>query len=227
MIIAKRIIGSMVYLGRGVVPEDFCWAWGQLIQYNNEYLLKTGDIIHQLRGNGSGQYLARNAIAATMLGDWVLMLDSDHTFDPDLIHRMLKLFQRNDLDVLTGLYQYKSHPHEFVVYKRQGNLNHHAAGFDMSPNKVMRIDYAGAGTLMIRRRVFEKIAAELKQRPFDLIGEYGEDFSFFERCRLLGIKCWVAPTIQTYHLRTEETTFDDYDPTQMNLINNINGESIQ
>jgi len=221
MIIQRQVVGSMVYLGRGFVPEPFCWCWGQLIQYNNEFLLGQGEIIHLMRGNGSGQHLTRNSVAAQMLGDWVLMLDSDHTFDPDLVHRMLRLFQRDNLDVLSALYQYKDYPYEFATYIYSGGYKH-LTGFDFKqPGQTVRVDCVGAGTLLVRRRVFERIAAELRQRPFDLIGEYGEDFSFFERCRMLGIKAYVAPGIQTYHLRTEETVVEDYDPSGMTKFKEV------
>ena len=56
---------------------------------------------------------------------------------------------------------------------------------------------------MIRRRVFERITNELHQKPFDPIGEWSEDFSFFVRLIQLGIKTYCAPDIETYHLMVQ------------------------
>ena len=39
MLIQSKTIGTVAYLGGlANVFEEFCWCWGQLIQFNNEYL---------------------------------------------------------------------------------------------------------------------------------------------------------------------------------------------
>lgn len=213
MIIGKKPIGTVAYVGRGFIHEPFMWSWTGLIQYANEFMLKPGEFIHWMRGHGSGQFLARNHCASMMLGEWLFMLDTDHTFDPDLLERMLYVFNRDDLDVLTGLYVYKDPPHESVVYLHDGRGYQHVWGFDYTtPRMTFQIDSAGAGCLLIRRRVFERIAAELREKPFNIIGDYGEDFSFFERLRKLGIKSYCCPSIQVKHLVQSEIGVEDFDP---------------
>ncbi len=66
---------------------------------------------------------------------------------------------------------------------------------------------------MIRRRVFERIAAEMKQKPFDPIGVWSEDFSFFVRLIQLGIKVYCAPDIETYHLMVQPISSEHADYT--------------
>ena len=223
MRIQKNVIGTICYLGRWALPEEFCWSWGQMIQYNNEFLLKRGEVIHLLRGNTSGQYLTRNFAAAMMQGEWLLMLDSDHSFDPDVVYRMLRIMNRDDLDVLSALYQYKEEPHEFVAYVREGQKYSHVSGFDFTiPNQAIQINSAGAGTLLIRRRAFEKIAAELGERPFDPIGEYGEDFSFFRRLEKVGMRGWLAPNIHTRHLTTKAIDLGDFDKDALTVSKSVN-----
>ena len=219
MIYEKKVLGSVAYVGAGTLREEFTWCWGGLIQYTNEFCLKPGEIVNWMRGNQSGQALCRNYLAATMAGDWLLMLDTDHTFEPDLLHRMLRVFNGNDLDVLSAVYTYKTFPYNPVIYgwseKRKGyehivDLKHYG------PGDCVQIGCAGAGTLLIRRRVFERIASEIGVEPFAPFGAYHtDDFSFFEKLRALGIKSWACPSIQTYHLRVTETSMEDYAESEM------------
>lgn len=230
MLIEKNIVGSVAYVGRNAVHESVLWSWVTFVQYCNEFLLQPGQIINWMRGNNSGQYMCRNYLATMMLGDWILMIDSDHTFDPDILHRMLRIFQNDDLDILTGLYQYKDPPYHLVLYKwieDVGQYRHIVKCEVGSPTQAFQIDCAGAGTLLVRRRVFEKIANELGEKPFDPIDQYGEDFSFFDRCRRLGIKAWCCPSIQSYHLRTQETRIEEYNPAAMHTLSRLQVPAIQ
>ena len=218
MLIEKRILGSVAYVGLGARPEAFLWSWGSMIQFTNEYMLRPGEIVHWMRGSQPNQIGARNYLAATMLGEWLLMLDTDHAFEPDLLYRMLQVFNAGDLDVLTGVYTYKTFPHRPVLYgyseKRDG-YEHIIDLKKYGPKDVIQIACAGAGTLLIRRRVLEQIAAT-NEKPFSHCGRYdGDDFNFFERIRLMGIKSWCCPAIQTYHLRESETSLDDYNESEM------------
>ena len=230
MLMQKRPIGTIAYVGRGSNAEDFTWAWSQLVQYTFEHLSMfcnpEKETIYVLRGSRSGQYFTRNWLAQAQLGDWVLMLDNDHTFEPDLLWRMLRVFNRPDfpIDVLCGLYQYRGSPYNPVLYhydeKVEGyvHITHQAT---TEPLQIGRIGAAGGGHLMVRRRVFDRIRDEMKQKPFNPYDPWGEDFAFFERLRVLGIPVWCCPDIQSYHLRVEETTMEDFDPRLVKALMDV------
>src|SRR5262245_49717955 len=110
--IGRKAIGTVGYLGGLMsVPEEFNWAWGQMIQYNSEYLAESNEYVHMARAKVSYHAAARNSLVDQMLGDWLLQLDTDHKFDPDMLARMLFQMDRHQVDVLTAVYVSKSYPH--------------------------------------------------------------------------------------------------------------------
>ncbi len=220
MLESKRIVGSVAYLGVGSNSESFTWCWGQMIQFCNEWMLAPGHQIAWERGNDNGQADTRNTIAQKFLGDWLVFIDSDHVFEPDLVSRMVSIANENDMDVLAGLYHKKYPPYAPVLYDWDGSRPPGMAyqyavlpgwkGQSAGVPVAYPVSAAGAGCLFIRRTVFDRIRKELNELPFEprqVPGmphkTYSEDFSFFERCRLLTPKVqpYCVPALQAQHLR--------------------------
>ena len=191
-------------------------SWTQFLQYNEKYLpgifyFATGTSFHAT---------ARNQIVDEMKGDWVLMLDTDQTFAPDLLHRMLIRMEKDDLDVLTGMYQFKKPPHSPVLFKWKDGATerlqeYQAHAYDQF--SYFPVECAGAGCLLIRDRVFTRILSELKENPFDIIPPLGEDFSFFKRLQKLGIEAWCDPAISVEHLRWHGVTKNEWQKPRRTL----------
>jgi GT2 family glycosyltransferase len=76
---------------------------------------------------------------------------------------------------------------------------------------------SGAGSLLVRRRVFNRIRTELKENPFDILPPWSEDFSFFRRLHKIGIKMHCCPAIESYHLTVRSITSADRDLTGLSL----------
>ncbi|MEM3040421.1 MAG: glycosyltransferase [Nitrososphaerota archaeon] len=217
MIYANKPIGTIGYLG-GImaVPEAFAWSWGQLIQYNTEYLCRPGEYVHYVRSKISLHDVARNSLVDQMLGDWLLMLDTDHSFDPDLASRMLNRLEQYDIDVLVGAYTSKSPPYVPILYVWSDDVGFQHIG-KMEGAGIYRIDAAGAGCLMARRHVFDRIRDELGEAPFSRTPPFGEDMSFFLRLKKLGIGVWVDPSIECHHLEVRPTSLDMWDSSTFPL----------
>jgi hypothetical protein len=203
MLTHHRYIGTIGYMG-GImsVPEPFCFAWGQLIEFTHEALCGPDEHIFQDRTKLSLHDYGRNDLLSRMRGDWILMLDTDEEFEPDLAARMVRLMMRHDLDVVTGTYPFKKAPHFPVIYAHNQETDRHeifADGWKSSVD-LIEIDSAGAGVLLIRRRACERITAALRENPFDRYPGKGEDHSFFIRLRKVGLKAYWAPKIEVSHL---------------------------
>lgn len=214
MLIRRRPLGTISYMaGVWAVPEVFARSWGRMIQYNNEYLCKPGEFIDQKFPDASYHAMARNQIVSMFTGDWLWMTDTDHTFDPDILDRMVSLLNAFNINVLTGIYRLKGHPFlpNIYWYNEEQNVFSVIAELDKKA-PIQQIDCAGAGCLLVRRVVFERMVNELKEQPFDIMHPWSEDFSFFYRCRKLGIPVFAAPSIETRHLMVREVTEADYCP---------------
>jgi hypothetical protein len=183
------------------LPEPFAWSWGEMLTHSERVLCGPHEYLHKTRSTVSLHDWGRNQIVKDLRGDWLFMVDADNAFEPDLLCRLLNVSAKYDLDVVTGAYCFKSPPHYPVLYIRNPESERHEiiAEWDRSC-EVFRIDSAGAGCLLIRRRVFDRIAKELRENPFDRIGRKGEDHSFFERLRRLDIPVWCAWKVEIQHL---------------------------
>lgn len=217
----KEIIGTCTYMG-GVpmVFEEFSWCWGQLIQFNTESLCGPNQLIHYARPKVSLHDFARNQMAATFLGDWLFMLDTDHSFDPDILLRLLNKMTMYDLDIISGAYTFKVPPYLPVCYLSSDSGYNIIGKWDENVD-LLSIDSAGAGCLLIRRRVFDKIRDELGELPFERFNGLGEDHSFFKRCEKLGIKSYLHTKAECHHLEIRRTHLSDCDTSNMQLSDKI------
>lgn len=212
MILGRKPLGTVGFLG-GVwaVPTQFCWSWGQMIQYNEEFIADNMGYIHYDYIPYSDHAPARNALAERFIGDWLLQLDTDHEFEPDIVHRLLRLMKNSDVKVVCGLYRYKDVPYTPVYHVRNEKtetMQAIAAFKDPIPD-LLEVSGGGAGCLLVHRDVFVEIEEKLNERPFDRIDQCSEDQSFFQRLRKLKIKAYLAPKIDAWHLRASRVTAED------------------
>lgn len=228
MLIGKKTIGTIAYMG-GVMalPEPFVWSWTQMIQYNSEFLENEQERIHYNRATVSYHSFARNSLVDSMQGDWLLMLDTDHQFEPDIALRMLNKMNTYNIDVLAAPYLYKSSPHPPVLYgyDTKKKEKYIIADWDKENNpEIMPIYGAGAGCLMVRKKVFDEIKVKTEQGPFEIYfskkdkSPLSEDHSFFERLHDLGIQPYVTLDLESPHLIYKKLSlFKDYDASAVKM----------
>lgn len=223
MIFSRNPIGTVSYLGGlPAVLEPFTWSWGQMLIHSHEVLCGENEYIHTDRATFSDHGPARNSLVDRMQGKWLLQLDTDHSFEPDLLVRMIDRMEKNNFDVLTGFYQFKKPPYAPVLFMRKGDeklvsvICNWTSETGESPD-IMQVSSAGAGCLLVRRQVFERMRKELKQNPFDRVDCLSEDHSFFWRCKELNIPVWCDMRIECNHLALKAVTSDDFDRSMMRL----------
>lgn len=214
MLIGKRTVGTIARMSGGLTePAPFIKSWQEMIQYNYEYLINPyEEQINYIEATVSYHSFARDGLIDQMKGDWILMLDTDIAFDPDIAARMLNKMDTHGIDVLIGIYPYKGEPHVPVLYGYNPKTKNRFVLGDWSEEAdVQECDGAGAGCLMIRKTVVDKIKKKTKTSLFAIKEPFSEDNSFFLRCREAGVKVYFSNSIQVRHLIYRELSIDkDY-----------------
>lgn len=196
-----------------MVTDAFCYAFAQLVQFNNEYVCRPDQFVHIARSISTDRSMSRNVLCSQFLGDWLLMLDADHVFEPDLLLRLLILFESANLDVLSGVYVSKNPPHLPMIQFREKPNDGWKIVSGWSPRaRLVQFGRGGAGCLLIRRRVLERIAAELGEEPFAYNNNFSEDFSFFTRLEALGIPAHAACQVHLDHLFMASVNVSNFKP---------------
>lgn len=152
--------------------------------------------------SGGEKVASRNAAAEVLLAnpacDWLWFMDDDHKFPPSILLRQLATFYRDDFDVLGMLYLTRLAPTStypvggIFARGRDGTVRVRDLTWADLPRHgdiFARADLTmGTAGLLIRRRVFDKLAA-----PFFQVGQIRrdkehEDLYFVIRCQELGLK---------------------------------------
>lgn len=153
-------------------------------------------------------YDARNTLAEMAIErgfDRVLWLDSDVTFDPDLIRR---LGEHLDLgkDFVTGLYFSRRAPSHPVIYsslylaREAGKQRAVADHFDDYPrDDIFKVAGCGFGAVMMTVPMLRRVQ-EASALPFFPATGFGEDLSFCLRATALGFKIWCDSSIKLGHV---------------------------
>lgn len=161
---------------------------------------------------GSLIYDSRNKLAlqAINLGcDYILWLDSDMTFPPDVL---LKLLERaeNGCDVVSGIFFRRVAPFNPVIFR----LNDIDAekpewqDFDDYPkNELFKIGGAGCGVTLVKTELFTEIMLD-GELPYNPIKGLGEDISFCLRARKNGHDIWCDSSLKCGHIGHVTVTED-------------------
>lgn len=187
---------------------------------NNRRVVRGG--YKTMRGGTDGLGPARNAVVRDFLDGtdktpWIMFIDTDMGFDPDVIDRLvesadpaerpvmgaLTFAQREDEDDRMGGFRPSTWP---VI------LDWTAGGFAVKwtydHNSVVRCDGTGSACILIHRSVFQRFRdvygdafnAWYSRTTNPVSGELlSEDLSFMHRLRELGIPVHVNTAVKTTH----------------------------
>jgi len=169
-------------------------------------------------------YLSRSHMCRYVEGDWLVMLDSDMTFDADTVARLVAAQKRieqehGECGVVAGIYPRREMPPKTItVYKRHSISTEY---LPLEPGELQldapgRCDAVGAGAMLIMRWVIERMVMELHIPPFqehgalarksnqELLGDQSDDMAFCRRLRMLDppVQLWYTPDVQPKHLVT-------------------------
>lgn len=153
---------------------------------------------------GSLIYDSRNKLATFAVKnemDYILWLDSDMTFPPDMIERMLKHLESGK-DIVTGVYYRRQKPYSPVLFseiKCDGDNSSWKDYNNYPSDGLFEVAGCGFGCVMMKVEVLIDMMADLGDW-FSPIGHFGEDLSFCIRANQLGYKVWCDPSIQCGHV---------------------------
>ncbi len=142
---------------------------------------------------------ARNHLVCRMLDHPIdpthlLFLDADIVPPRETVGRLL----RANKSIVSGLYRKRLPPYEPMAFLkgRGGALK------PISPKgpRLRRVDFVGAGCLLITREVFETIKPPWFTSEWTERGHLAEDFSFCEKARRTGFSIYVDTTVRPLHL---------------------------
>lgn len=180
-----------------------------------------------------GLYVGRNRNVITrnfLKGgneEWLLMIDTDIEFRPELLDRMLIAAQGRDIvaaNVRLG-------QHTNAGYQELGELY---KPMEILPEgEIIPVDAAATAVMMIHRRVFEEIARLggpcwfiAMPIPMDVAGEpeweeLGEDLAFCKRAKAAGFQTHLVRGLGIRHHKSaalEEQVQTPRDPHQLSAV---------
>lgn len=164
---------------------------------------------------GSLIYTSRNELAKRSVesnADYIFWLDSDMVFQPDTLERMFETLEKNDLDILSGLYFRRVHPYSPVLFDRLDidETGCHWSNFDELPDTLFEVGGCGFGCVLMKTEVFLNVMAKFNNM-FSPIANVGEDLSFCWRARQCGYKVYCDPSIDLGHIGHTQVTRQFYE----------------
>ena len=162
---------------------------------------------------GSLVYNARNALAINAIEyncDYLLFIDSDMTFEPNIIDKLVDL----DQDIVTGICFKRTPPFTPCIYSTLEPKSYPKNPIadiyeDFPENQLFEVAGCGAALLMIKVDVLKKIVDE-KQQLFEPLPGLGEDLSFCYRAKELGYKIYCHSGIVAGHIGQTIVTDSTY-----------------
>ena len=194
--------------------------------------LKQGEFIKKYIIQGNVLVFQRNETIGRMQGDWVLLIDSDMTWQPSDIKTLVETREKFDLDIVSGLCFQRGDPYQPTMYisaERAPLVEGRTwSGYTFleqwEEDSAVEVDATGMAFCLIHKRVFDRILMqktgegfpEWEERErmipppfFRWDGEKGEDFRFCEEAKASGSRIFVDTSVKVGHIGqqiiTEET----------------------
>ena len=160
--------------------------------------------------SGSLVYKARNDMTLMALQggfDYIMWLDSDQTFDTDIIRRLLD-DARHGKDYVTALAFTREFPCKPIIYKDiiweerpEGGVKCGCVPYlDYPQDSLFEIKGSGMGACLMKTDILAAVGKEFKTAPFNPLNGLGEDVSLNWRLRQMGVKMWCDSRVKVGHV---------------------------
>jgi hypothetical protein len=129
-------------------------------------------------------------IAEREKADYLFMVDCDHIFPPDILHRLLA----HDKPIVAVNCVTKQLPNQPTARRmEEGNMNGKPIYSDPDCHGIQKVWRVGTGLMLIRRSVILQIPHNAWEMSYDEDRDtyVGEDWNFCAACERLGIPIYI------------------------------------
>lgn len=227
----KVVIG---YLHPGLVHAAFMESVLDLLVYDTAFHKRIvsggGRLATQAGANLSGP---RNGIVKKFLeygqADWLWMVDSDMTFTPDIVEKLLEFADPETAPIVGGLcFGFDDRGDiQPTLFGLMGEEQHPQVirYHEWPPDAMFQVSATGAACLLIHKSVFDRMRdfkVPSRDRPgfndafpwFQELEHDGqpvsEDIAFCWRAGIAGIPLYVNTAVRLGHIKDRELTMDAY-----------------
>lgn len=189
----------------GTVGTDF---FNSVIHLNNEgntfLAIESNSLVYNARA-----HLTIKAIEAK--ADFILFIDSDQVFEPDLVERLLATAEEYEADLVTAIIFKRKFPTQPLISddmywtqdRETGQIDGGAHVYEDYPkDQVFEIQGCGMGCCLIRMTALQACADAIGMSPFQPLPGLSEDYSFCVRMKQLGKKMVCDSRIKVGHVGT-------------------------
>jgi len=143
----------------------------------------------------------RNKIINSFVGDWLLFVDHDISFQPADVLKLIEL----NAPIAAGIYGDRHAERGPMVLEFYGKDMKYKR---MNPEHILdvpfKVDGMPTGFMLIKAEVARHILSK-NHAPFnhDEVDGGGEDVAFCRVCKRMGIKIWCHPGVKVGHIGTK------------------------
>lgn len=201
----KKVVLGVIHDEQMASP--FVWSLFDLTRKRGDQIVGAISV-----GGGAGRLdNARNEVAKRFLrvnSEWLLTLDTDMVFSIEDFDTLLKSADPDFAPIVSGMYFVDERPPRAAAANTVGSSIKSIT--DWEEDKLITVDWCGAGFMLIHRSVFEKVGDDPYRQ--DIVAPsgalVGEDYSFCERARQTGFIVQVNPSVFIGHVKPRILGFD-------------------
>jgi hypothetical protein len=149
---------------------DVSWDTRKAIKAMTDFSGKHGITIYEESMKGVNVAHNHNLLANRFVGDWLLVIGSDHSFNPDALTTLLAATEEEPYPkIIGGLCPYRNWPYRYVVTKvdQYRQLTHpiipyldfHPGATITGSGEIIEVGTIGSGFCMYHRSVFDTVPA--------------------------------------------------------------------
>ncbi len=201
----KKVVLGVIHDSQ--MDSPFVWSLFDLTRKRGDQIIGAISV-----GGGAGRLdNARNEVARKFMlvnSEWLLTLDTDMVFSPEDFDALLASADPDSAPIVSGMYFVDERPPRPAAANTVGTSIKSIT--DWEDDKLIPVDWCGAGFMLVHRSVFEKLGDDPYRQ--DIVAPsgalVGEDYSFCERARQAGFTVQVDPRVFIGHVKPRVLGFD-------------------